>query len=93
MQVRKLHRILTRLIFEGHGHKPICPDKSTFTHNLEPDGCTVLDIEDVKFSWVPMIDDDGGFAVTESGTEKGRITVVLLGQGDCSYYDKCKSRK
>jgi len=92
MQVRKLHRILTQLIEEGHGRKPICPDKSTFEHNLESDGCTVLHIDDVKINWIPLIDDDGGIAHTKTGIERGKVIVVLLGDGDCDHYSRLKSR-
>lgn len=92
MTVKKLHKILTQLIAEGHGRKPICPDKSTFSHNLEDDGCTVLNITDVKMCWVANADGDGGIAITKSGEESGKITVVLLGEGDCDLYKRLKSR-
>ena len=73
MQVRRLHRLLSELIAEGHGHKKVMVSKSTFTHGLEGDGVTILPVNDVAVYSYPLYDDDGG------DTERVETAVVMFG--------------
>jgi hypothetical protein len=83
MTVGKLYRQLYALIKKGHGNKPICIDKLSFTHPLEPDGAVILGIGSIKGPlFIPEIDDDGGFKQRADGTEAGRMTVVLKGRDE-----------
>lgn len=78
--VAKLHRLLGEIIDLGDGRKPVCIDKSTFTHPLEGDGCTIIGIEFVDGPlWICNADDEGGVKENADGSESGRMTVVLKG--------------
>ena len=77
--INKLHKILGEMIAAGHGRKPVCAAKHTFTHNCESDGTTILEVCTAKVKWVPWTDDDGGQAFNKDGTEKGKTILVLGG--------------
>ncbi len=78
--VASLHKKLADLIAAGHGRKPVCINKESFTHPLENDGAVILGIESVKGpEWVGTCDDDGGIKVNADGSEAGRMTVILQG--------------
>lgn len=78
--VARLHRLLGEMVERGHGRKPVCIDKMSFSHPLEIDGCTILGVESVEGPrFIPNFDDDGGFKENADGTESGRMTVVLKG--------------
>lgn len=79
MTVNKLHKILGEMIAAGHGRRPACVAKDTFTHNCESDGVTILEVCTVKAEWIPKADDDGGTAYRQDGTERGSTCVVLGG--------------
>lgn len=79
MTVAKLHKILGEMIAAGHGRKPACVAKDTFTHNCEGDGVTILDICTAQVEWIPWADEDGGQAFNKDGTEKGKTVLVLGG--------------
>lgn len=79
MRLAKLYRELGALIAEGNGRLKVCIDKSTFRHNCEGDGVTILDVGSMELSWVPLSDDDGGTATRKDGTERGSNCVVLYG--------------
>lgn len=80
LTVHSLHKALTELIDAGHGRKPVCIDKSTFSHVLESDGAVILPVEKVsKVTWVPNADDDGGTKMNSDGSESGRFMVILSG--------------
>lgn len=80
MTVQKLHTLLGKLIEQGSGRLPICVNKPTFSHNLEGDGCVILNICGVKTEWIPNIDGDGGMKVNKDGSESGRTTAILFGE-------------
>lgn len=79
MTVRKLHKILSAVIAQGHGAKRICVNKPTFTHACEIDGCVILEVEEAKLQTVPLIDSDGGTAVNAHGQERHFTALVLDG--------------
>jgi len=79
MTVAKLHKVLGEMIAQGHGRKPACVSKDTFTHNCESDGVTILDVCTAKVKWIPWCDDDGGQALNKDGTEHGKNVLVLGG--------------
>ena len=92
MTVGKLHKILNRLVLNGHGRKPVSIAKDTFTHPLESDGVSVLPIDDVKIVWVPMADDDGGIKENKDGSESMRREILLLGH-NAEYYNNLESER
>lgn len=78
--VAALHKALGQLVAAGHGRKPVCIDKETFTDRLEIDGATILDVASVDGpKWIYKMDDDGGVKINADGSESGRFTVVLKG--------------
>jgi hypothetical protein len=78
--VGALHKVLSDLVSAGHSRKPVCIDKSTFSHVLESDGAVILPIEKISpVTWVPTVDDDGGTKMNADGSESGRYMVVLSG--------------
>jgi hypothetical protein len=80
MQVRTLHALLSQLIEKGHGHKPVCINKSSFYHALEEDGAVILDVHGVSVPrFIPTCDPDGGTKWNVDGSESGRTCVVLHG--------------
>lgn len=85
MQVRKLHRILSDLIHDGHGCKEVCVDKETFKHALESDGVVILPVDHAEVKTYEMSDDDGGLKVNDNGTISQKTSLVLRGSGQrCS---------
>lgn len=81
MTVKALHKLLGALIEQGHGRKPVLVNKPTFEHNLEGDGCVMLDVCGIEKSWVYTVDEDGGTKINQDGSESGRTCVVLYGSG------------
>ena len=80
MNVQQLNKVLCTLITQGHGRKPVCVDKSSFTHPLEGDGAVILDLQTVLGpAFIVMTDDDGGTKTNKDGTESGRWTVLFKG--------------
>lgn len=79
MTIIKLHKLLAALIEQGHGRKPVCIDKCTFTDPRESDGPMILPVCALDLKWVNDADDDGGIAVNKDGTERGHMTLVLGG--------------
>lgn len=77
--VRKLHAILSDMILNGHAHKPVCVSKTTFQHPLEPDGCTILDIDNINIEIIEQLDDDGGRGERIDGSSKRRVCAVITG--------------
>lgn len=76
MKVKTLHAILGQMIADGHGHKPVAIDKSSFRHNCEDDGVLILEVYGVSG---PKFIQSGEKPWREDGSEAGRMTVVLLG--------------
>lgn len=79
MTVNALHKLLGKLINQGHARKPVCIDKTTFTHNLEQDGCLILEVCGVDILPIIKMDDDGGSKVDSKGRECYQQTCVLVG--------------
>lgn len=80
MTVQRLHKLLGQLIEQGHGRKPVCVDKASFSSPLENDGISVFDLEIVDGPrWIEMADDDGGTKWNKDGSESGRRVVILKG--------------
>lgn len=78
--VARMHRLLGEFVERGHGRKPVCIDKATFSHALEGDGCTILGVEVIDGpNWIYNCDDDGGVKENTDGSESGRMTIVLKG--------------
>jgi len=77
--INRLHKILTAEIAKGRGKIPVTIHKDTFTHPLESDGCTVLDVVDCDVEYINIMDDDGSHAVNKDGSERIRLNFILLG--------------
>lgn len=57
--IGRLHKLLSRMIEQGHARKKVCINKASFSHPLEGDGAVILDVETVQIESYPMLDDDG----------------------------------
>lgn len=79
MTINQLHKITSALITQGAGRRKVCVSKTTFTHTLECDGATILDVEHADLKVFPMLDDDGGTAVDSRGRDKTVMALVLEG--------------
>lgn len=79
MKVRTLHKLLTNMIYAGHGHKPVVINKSTFKHPLESDGVVMLDVRGAEVSVITIADGDGFTIENKDGSERGKIVVMLFG--------------
>ena len=79
MTLNQLHKQLSALIAQGLGRRHVCIDKGSFTHNLEGDGCTILDVCRVDAKPIPQIDGDGWTITNKDGSERERLTVILGG--------------
>jgi hypothetical protein len=82
--INRLHKLLGKLIAEGHGRRPVCIDKPSFTHNLESDGCVILEVESAEIHSYRRLDDDGGTAINADGSERMLTSLVLDGGGESS---------
>jgi hypothetical protein len=95
MTVAALHKRLGVLIEAGHGRKPLLVHKSTFSDPRENDGDMLLPLWAVQGPrWIPNADDDGGTKWNKDGTESGKLSVLLVGDGaepeDASGVKTCK---
>lgn len=79
MTINQLHKLTAKLIDQGAGRRGVCVSKDTFTHPLESDGATIMDVVKGDLQVFPMMDDDGGFAVTKKGREITSMALVLEG--------------
>ena len=80
MNVQQLHKALGALIEQGHGRKPVCVNKASFSHPLESDGAVILKVWSISEPrWINMTDDDGGTKFNKDGTESGSYTIVIEG--------------
>lgn len=59
LTIGRLHKLLGKLIDEGHGRRRVSVSKATFHSNLEQDGCTIIDAYDCRLTLVNIADDDG----------------------------------
>ena len=81
MTIGKLHKILTRLIENGHARKGVCVQKETFRHDMESDGAVILDVKTADLEFFPMIQEDGG-TLLDNGDESCHTAIVLRGDYD-----------
>lgn len=79
MTLNKLHKLLGKLIEQGHGRREVCVDKPTFRDNRESDGCVILDVTGVQVLTYYRLDDDGSIALAKDGSERMITGVVLYG--------------
>lgn len=79
MTIGKLHKILSEMVKKGHSRKRVCVSKETFTHPLEWEGVTTLDVVNCRLDWVLLANDDGGIAQRRDGTERRFAALVLTG--------------
>lgn len=79
MTLYQLHKRLGKLLAEGHGRKPVCVAKHTFTHNCEDDGVSILPVVGLGLKFINIADDDGGTGINKDGSERMRRTVILAG--------------
>ncbi len=82
MTISKLHKLLGRLIAEGHGRKTVDINKRTFQHPLESDGVCIMPVEAIELKNYGVSDDDGGSKVTSRGVEVTQTSLVLSGRGE-----------
>lgn len=80
MTVARLHKLLGAMIEAGQGRRPVCVNKMSFHHPLEPDGVSILDVTEARERTIVLADDDGRTATNADGSEKTR-KVLLLGGG------------
>lgn len=73
MTVNQLHKLLTRLIEQGHGRRSVMADKPSFRDNRESDGCVILPVWRGVITSYPLLDDDGAL------TERMKTSLVLIG--------------
>lgn len=79
MTVAKLHRILAKLIAQGHGRRRVCVRKNSFQHNCESDGVVILDVEAANLVGHQIDDGDGCAKLRADGTQIERESLVLTG--------------
>lgn len=79
MTVNQLHKLLTKLIAQGHGRKAVYVDKASYRDNRESDGCVILPVYRGAMHTYRLFDDDGGIAYDSKGTERQRTSLVLIG--------------
>jgi len=77
--VAKLHKELGKLVDAGHGRKIVHINKESFQHNLESDGCVIMELCGMGIENVPVIDDDGGTKWNKDGSEASMTILILAG--------------
>jgi hypothetical protein len=75
MTVNQLHKLLCRLIDQGHGRRSVCIDKPSFRDNRENDGLVIMPVWRGVITSYPLLDDDGAL------TERMTTSLVLVGDG------------
>ena len=80
MTVNQLHKLLGRLIAQGHGRRAVMVDKPSFRDNRESDGCVILPAWRGCIKTYPLLDDDGAIATRADGTERDFTGLVLIGE-------------
>lgn len=79
MTVAKLHKLLGKLIEQGHARTRVLVNKPTFTSNLEADGVVMLDVCGAIPHTGPYADGDGFTAIRKDGRECTMTSVLLYG--------------
>jgi hypothetical protein len=77
--IARLHKELGNLIDAGHGRKIVHINKDSFQHNLESNGCVIMEVVGLGIQNVPVIDDDGGTKWNRDGGEASMTVLVLAG--------------
>lgn len=85
MTINKLYELVHKLVIQGHGRKQVCIDKPSFTHNLEGDGCVILQVDTATVRSINEFDDDGSIKFNADGGEKLLTVLVLDGGGPSSF--------
>jgi len=81
LTVRQLYKFMGKLIEDGHARKRVVVRKDTFTHPLEADGCTVLEVTHASMNSHLMLDDNSYTKTLADGTESERVALTLCGDG------------
>ena len=76
MTIGRLHKLLGRMIEQGHARKKVCVNKRSFAHPLEGDGAVILEVETAQIESYEMLDDDGFLK------ENSCHTSLILGGGN-----------
>jgi len=79
LTVGSLHKIISKLVEEGHSRKPVSIDKSTFNHPLEEHGTTILRSYNVRLEPIAVMTDDGVIETGVDGTDNTRVTCIIEG--------------
>lgn len=79
MTVKCLHKLLGKLIGQGHGRKPIYVNKETFHHPLEADGVVTCEPCGLTIVRLRTIDGDGFTQWRKDGRESSSAVVLLWG--------------
>ncbi|MCB0420653.1 MAG: hypothetical protein KDD61_06640 [Bdellovibrionales bacterium] len=79
MQLRTFIKKLQKIEAEGHGRALVKIDKKSFNHPLEPDGCNILDVTEIDWSYIEQLDGDGFTATTKNGQTKVKKCIILTG--------------
>jgi len=77
--VGQLHKELGKLIEQGYKRTRICVNKPSFTHALEDEGATILNVHECRVRLLEMMDDDGGWKFRKDGKQCYLTCVVLAG--------------
>lgn len=77
MTVGRLHKLLTKMIEQGHSRACCTIYKNTFAHNL--DEVCIHEIRGVNVELVVQCDDDGGSKINRDGSEAYRLNAVFYG--------------
>ena len=79
MTVQALHRLLGKLIDDGHARREVLVYRDTFQHNCEPE-VGYFALSGANPEGIYNIDGDGAIKVLANGTESCRTCCVLFGE-------------
>jgi hypothetical protein len=79
MTIGRLHKLLGKMIEQGHARKKVCINKDSFFHPLEGDGAVILEAETAQIEAHPMIDDDGFTKFRADGSESMHTSLIIGG--------------
>lgn len=85
MTIGRLHKLLGKLVENGHSRVQVCVNKDTFTDNREADGVVMLPVNGAILRYIGVANDDGGTQENADGSERHRNTLLIYG---CSGDDK-----
>lgn len=77
--INRMHRALGKLVEAGLKRQPVCVSKTSFVHNLEGDGGTIMEVSGLGMQRITMLDDDGGTKYNSDGTESSKSVLLLVG--------------